>query len=425
MTSRHSLTAKGSSLSICKNSIPKVSDSKIVIGDLILPSSYLFMVLYYPLLLITRNLFGSFSPWIVAIAYPIILLLLILVKRGYVHSNRDITWINIINNNVGLGFIDICIAIVAVILLILSIIGKISMLFLPVLLFSLVGVIVNSFFFKRTRVVEDPYEGWNGDWRKRRFSPIPQNSNDIIEIHFSWVDILAKKRIKGDDSTDGFTIQLPQADYEGTNPRVRENNPFFNPGLQYENDRETYTNIVLDGVDKILQDAGENDCYEDMALTQIVNSAYEVCKRYNLADFEMYDLILMFCQTSVEYKIDDECESINNIEEYYRFASETLFDRTGDCDCKAVLAYKLFELLGVSPQFVIVKANYKDEYNHAAIVLRNDTDSCVSLPPQYKEYAPGKGVYCEATADGNMHPGDIPDGVDYTSMKFINRNAKV
>lgn len=425
MTSRYPLNTKGTSLSINENSIPQASDSKIGIGDLFLPSSYLFMALYYPLFLIARNLSGSFLPWIVGIAYPIIFLLLYLVKRGYIQNNREVTWINIINNNIGLGFVDICIVIVAVVLLILSIIGKIPMSFLPVLLFSLVGVIVNSFFYERIRVVEDPYEAWNGEWRKRRFKPIPQSSDNIIDIHFSWVDILAKKRIKGNDSTDSFVIQLPQADYEGANPRVRVFNPFFNSGLHFEDDRETYTNIILDGADKSLQNAGEKDCYEDMALTQIVNSAYEVCKRYNLADFEMYDLILMFCQTNIEYKLDDECESINNIEEYYRFASETLYDRTGDCDCKAVLAYKLFELLGVAPQFVIVKANHEDAYNHAAIVLRDDADSQTTLPPQYKEYAPGKGVYCEATADGNMHPGDIPDGVDYSSMKFMNRNAKV
>lgn len=425
MTSRYPLNTKGTSLSINENSIPQASDSKIGIGDLFLPSSYLFMALYYPLFLIARNLSGSFLPWIVGIAYPIIFLLLYLVKRGYIQNNREVTWINIINNNIGLGFVDICIVIVAVVLLILSIIGKIPMSFLPVLLFSLVGVIVNFFFYERTRVVEDPYESWNGEWRKRRFSPIPQNSNGIVDIPFSWVDILAKKRIKGSDNTDSFVIQMRQTDFEGNNPRVREHNPFYSPGLQCEENREVFTNMVLDGADKILHDAGENDCYEDMALTQIVNSAYDVCKRYNLADFEMYDLILMFCQTNIKYKLDNECESINNIEEYYRFASETLYDRTGDCDCKAVLAYKLFELLGVAPQFVIVKANHEDAYNHAAIVLRDDADSQTTLPPQYKEYAPGKGVYCEATADGNMHPGDIPDGVDYSSMKFMNRNAKV
>lgn len=424
MTSRHSLTAKGTSLSISENNVTKASDSETGIGDLFLPTSYIFTALYYPLLMIARNLSFIFFPWIVAAAYPIVLLLLFFFKKNYVHGNRDYSWINIIDENVGLRFIDICIIVIVLVLLLLAIIGRISSLFLPLLLSLLVGVIVNSFFFKRTRVVEDPYKAWDGDWRRRRFAPLPPNDN-LIDIHFSWVDILAVKGVKGDDKLDSFTIQLSQTDYEGSTPRVRLHNPYYiPPGLQYENDRDSFTNVVLDGADKALQNDGETDCKEDRALTQIVNSAFDVCKRYNLANFEMFDLILLFCQKNVEYKYDDECDSINRMRDYFRFASETLYDRAGDCDCKAVLAYKLFELLGVDPQLVIVKANHEDVYNHAAIILRNDADASVPLPPQYKEYAPNMGVYCEATANGDMHPGDIPNGVDVTSMKFINRKVE-
>ena len=335
-------------------------------------------------------------------------------------NNGNFLCIGIVDDNVGSRFIDSCIVIVAISLIVLSIIGYVSYLFMPVLIVSLVGIIVNSLFFKYIRDIEDPYKSWDGGWRRRNFNPLPQGADSIIDIHFSWVDILAIKGVKGNEKFDCFTIQFKHADFDGSSPRVREFNPFFMPGLQYEDDRERFTNIVLEGADKTLQNAGESECFEDRALTQIINSAYDVCKRYNLADFEMFDLILMFCQKNIEYKVDNECDSINRIGEYYRFASETLYDRTGDCDCKAVLAYKLFELLGVDPQFVIVKANNEDVYNHAAIVLRNDVG--VGLPPRYKEYKQGMGVYCEAAANGYMHPGDIPKGVDLESMKFVNRS---
>lgn len=390
------------------------------IGDLVLPSAYIFIALYYPLVLLTRNISEQFAPWIAIVAYPIILLVLYFFKSRYLRNNGNFLCIGIVDDNVGSRFIDISIVIVAISLIVLAIIGYVSCLFLPVLIVSLVGVIVNSLFFKYIRDIKDPYKSWDGSWHRRNFNPLPQGVDNFIDIHFSWVDILAIKGVKGDEKLDCFTIKFQKSDFEGNSPRVRECNPFFLPGLQYEDDRERLTNIVLDGADKTLQNIGETECFEDRSLSQIINSAYDICKRYNLADFEMFDLILMFCQKNIEYKVDKECDSINRIGEYYRFASETLYDRTGDCDCKAVLAYKLFELLGVDPQFVIVKANNEDAYNHAAIVLRNDIG--VGLPPRYKEYKQGMGVYCEATANGDMHPGDIPEGVDLESMKFVNRS---
>lgn len=407
-----------------KKSKTSRNPSDSVFGDLVLPAVYAFIALYYPIVLLARNISAAYAPWIAFAAFPLILLILYIFKSVYVHRHGDFTCVGIIDDNVGSFFIDMSIVVVSIAAILLSVIRLLPKEFIPVCVAAIIGIFVNLFFFKQNRFIDDPYKSWDGDWRKRSFTPIPQNDK-LIDIHFSWVDILAIKGVKGDDKLDGVTIQLSQADFEGNTPRVRQYNPYYiPPGLQYENDRDLFTNVVLDGADKALRNDGEPDCNEDRALTQIANSAFDVCKRYNLADFEMFDLILLFCQKKIKYKHDNECDSINRMSDYFRFASETLYDREGDCDCKAVLAYKLFELLGVDPQFVIVKANHEDVYNHAAIVLRNDADSRVLLPPLYKEYAPNMGVYCEATANGNMHPGDIPKGVDVTSMIFINREIK-
>ncbi len=407
-----------------KKSKTSRNPSDSVLGDLVLPAVYAFVALYYPLILLARNISVTYAPWVAFAAFPLILLILYVFKSVHLHRYGDFSCVGIIDDNVGSRLMDKSIVVLSIAAIIVSIIGLLPKEIIPVCVAAIVGILVNSLFFKQSRVIDDPYKAWDGDWRRRKFAPLPQNDK-LIDISFSWVDILAVKGVKGDDKLDCVTIQLLQADYEGSAPRVRQHNPYYiPPGLQYENDRDLFTNIVLDGADKALQNDGEVDCNEDRALTQIVNSAFDVCKRYNMADFEMFDLILLFCQKNVEYKHDYECDSISRMSDYFRFASETLFDREGDCDCKAVLAYKLFELLGVDPQFVIVKANHEDVYNHAAIVLRNDADSRVLLPPLYKEYAPNMGVYCEATANGNMHPGDIPKGVDVTSMIFINREIK-
>lgn len=396
-------------------------DERVGAGDLVLPAAFIFFVAYYGLV----QLFGDMQYRYFALAmfatYLLILFILYLIKYSITIGNGTMRWPVLIDENAGMRWVDILLILLAVVLIIVA-----PHQWVPALTVLIIALVINSINFENQRTIEDPYQGWSGHWRRQPFSPAPSNAPNALNmrsITFSWKEILEKRNVPYDASADNVTIQLPSTYFEGNNPLTRFENPFFQPGLQDESQREAFTNKVLDGVDKTLRAKGTTDVFEDLVLSQIVNSAYEVCVRHNLADFEMFDLILSFCQMNINYKVDEECDSINNIREYYRFASETLYDRTGDCDCKAVLAYKLFELLGVDPRFVIVKANNEDVYNHAAIVLRNDPDARIPLPPQYKEYAPGKGVYCEATSDGRFHPGDMPDNVDFGSIRFVNRTA--
>lgn len=411
--------AIGALLHTQNETIKRTPDVRVGIGDLYLPSALVYLLFYFPLIGIFSNLNGFLFPLAMVGCYLAILGILYIVKHAVTMSNGSFNWTSLFDDNVSMTFINISVIILSLVLCLLSYYGIVDTKFLPALVVILFAVTANSFVFPRFRHIDDPYYGWSGSWRKPSFKPNSNPPDDLQDIRFSWVDILAQKGIKGDDNTDNLTIQLPSSDFEGDNPRVRKLNPFFDPQLTDENDRENFTNRVLDGADVALKNAGETNLYEDKVLTQIVNSAFQICKRYNLADFEMFDLILMFCQKNIEYKIDNECDSINNIMEYYRFACETLFDRTGDCDCKAILGYKLFELLGIKPQFVMAKTNGSENYNHAALVLRNDPDALIQLPPQYKEYAPGKGVYCEATSDGFFHPGDLPGDLDTNSLYFI------
>ena len=402
-------------------------DERVGLRDLLLPAAVPFFVLYLPLFLLSQQV--SDNHYIIILlmlaAYLLIVGVLWFIKYQLHLSNRGMAWTALFNSNVGEGFLNWVLLIVSVVgLYISSYSYLLPFEYQPALMVIFFSVFATMTLTPRTRQIEDPYRGCRGAWRQPQ-TPMPSSSTTNMQsLVFSWVPVLKEcKHITGDDKTDIVTVSLPVDDYEGSSPRVRMENPFFQPGLQDESQREAFTNKVLDGVDKALRANGATDLYENRVLSQIVNSAYEICVRYNLADFEMFDLILSFCQMNINYKVDEECDSINNIREYYRFASETLYDRTGDCDCKAVLAYKLFELLGVDPRFVIVKANNEDVYNHAAIVLRNDPDARIPLPPQYKEYAPGKGVYCEATSDGRFHPGDMPDNVDFSSIRFVNRTA--
>ena len=400
--------------------VKRTPDIRVGVGDLFLPAAYIYMVLYYPLVLLLSS-FGEWQfPLLMVGAYLVILLIMYIIKHSVIMSNGSFKWTSLFGDNIGMGFINWTLIIVTAIMCSMALNSKdIPIELMPGLCVTLFAVAANMTVFPRFRHIESPYTGWTGPWRKPSFKPSPNKSADLQDVTFSWVEILGKKGIKGDDRKDTLTLRIPRLDFEGSSPRVRGQNLFFTPGLHSEEDRDLYTHRVLEGADKALTDSGDTDVYEQKLLTQIVNSAYQICTRYNLADFEMFDLILMFCQMNIKYIVDEESTAINKIEEYYRFACETLFDREGDCDCKAVLGYKLFELLGVKPQFVLAKTNGSENYNHAALVLRNDPDASIQLPPSYKEYAAGKGVYCEATSDGNFHPGDLPQNLDTDSLRVI------
>ena len=403
-----------------QEAVKRTPDVSVGFGDLFLPSTFIYLLLF-PLFRLFDNTNLVLYPLLLVGSYPVILFVLFLIKHAVTMRNGSFKWTSIIDDNVGMIPINIIVLIASAILCIFCILGIADVEYIFPTIYIILAIIANWIVLPRFRKITDPYDGWSGQWRKPSFKPGRTPSSDLKDITFSWVNILANKGITGNDKTDSVTLQLPRSDYEGNDPRVRKRNPFYDPQLTDEGDREDFTMKVLDGADIALKKDGETEVHEDKVLTQIVNSAFQICKRYNLADFEMFDLILLFCEMNIKYKVDEECESINNNEEYYRFASETLYDETGDCDCKAVLGYKLFELLGVKPDLVSVKTGGSANHNHAAIVLHNDPNAVIQLPPQYKEYEPGKGVYCEATSDGGFHPGDLPKDIDTSSMVFYNR----
>ena len=78
---------------------------------------------------------------------------------------------------------------------------------------------------------------------------------------------------------------------------------------------------------EVLAGAQTTDGCEEIALAKILNSAYQLTLQYGLADFEMYDLLLGFVQSNVHYETDDKSESIGKVLEYFRYASETLYEK--------------------------------------------------------------------------------------------------
>lgn len=100
-------------------------------------------------------------------------------------------------------------------------------------------------------------------------------------------------------------------------------------------------------------------------VTLMVAFVHEQVRTHGLSTFETIQLVLDFVQEpNITYWLDDQSPELNDAKEYFRSAVETLFDKRGDCDCKAVLAATLLKAMGFPVLLVI-----SDDACHAAIAV--------------------------------------------------------
>ena len=410
LRAKSDLTVRGAGFAVLREGEEgdtSVFDIRVGFKDLMLPAALAYMVLFYPFRLLTETFASNHSGLymlVMLLYYVLIVGILYVIKYEKTMQNQSIDYvIGLIDRNVGVKWLNILIIIAAVVALRVS-----SPALLPLFAVILAGFLFNLTCFNGKWHLEQPGASWSG---RIPVNPTPQNttsaaSSKRITRTFSWAPIMALKGIK--DCKEEIELSFAESDFNGVTSLVRKANPFRSGPLQSEEDLSNRTKQVLAGVKTA-------DGSEDTAIAKILNSAYQLCLQYGLADFEMFDLVLGFVQANVKYVVDEESESIGKVEEYFRFASETLVDREGDCDCKSVLAYRLFEKLGVDVDLVTVRSGDKGTYNHVAIVLKNKASALIQLPPEYAEFAPGQGVYCESTGHG-FHPGDVPKDVDTKSL---------
>lgn len=404
------ITARGAGFAVLRDSeagAGSAFDVRVGVKDLMLPAALIYIVLFYPLRLITESFTDIFTGsymLVMLLYYVLIIGILYVIKYEKTMRNQSMDYvIGLIDRNVGVGALNWLIIIASVVALQVA-----QAPVIPLFVVILVGFIFNLTCFNDEWHLEEPSSSWTG-----RIPVVPEapgatstpSANHVTRT-FYWGPIMAAKGIK--DCKDELELSFSETDFSGVASLVRKANPFRSGPIVSDEDLSKRAKEVLAG-------AKTADGCEETAIAKILSSAYQLCMRYGLADFEMFDLVLAFVQHNVKYVIDEESESIGKVDEYFRFASETLYDREGDCDCKSVLAYRLFEKLGVDVDLVTVKSGNKGYYNHVAIVLHNKPTATIQLPPDYVEIAPGKGVYCESTGDG-FRPGDVPKDVDTKSL---------
>ena len=404
------------------------SDVRIGLRDLALPSTVIFLLFYVPFGFLAK-IFSwltnigdgvSYVCWMM-LAYFMVNLILYLVKSYFTMRNRPLTFFTgLINRNVGVQVWN-------VLIIIISAIGVFTSTFIadftiiPVFASVLIGFLGNIGSFNGQWNVVEPVSSWGRNWSRSAYAHDGQTSSTktgIIDVEYDWSPILKLMGVKQvNPEKDKVSISILESDLDNLKTsRVRQLNPFRSSvnGVDFDT-LKTNANEILKGCD----DATVS--YEKSALEQIIQSALKLCAKYSLADFQLYDLILHFCQSEsiIKYVTDDQSDKIGKISEYFRYPLETLYDREGDCDCKSVLAYKIFELLNANPRIAIVKAGKDVPYNHAAVVLRKKSQAMVQIPSTYQTYDDARQyIFCEVTGEG-YKPGNIPSIVDVKSIDLI------
>ena len=300
---------------------PSVFDVRVGFLDLMLPSALVYIVLFYPLMVLTQAITEQ-APGLYMLLmllwYALIILALYVVKYEKTMKNDSIDYlIGLIDRNVGVKGWNIGIILAAFIAFRVA-----NTSLYPLFAVILLGFLCNLKCFNGPWHIEEPSSGWSG-----RIPTVPPSKPApagirLVTRDYSWKNTLGAKGVTADETLE---LSFTESDFNGVQAAVRQANPFRNGPVTSDEDLIRRTREVLAG-------AQTADGSEETALARILNSAYRLTLQYGLADFELYDLLLGFVQANIRYEADDESESIGKVQEYFRYACETLYDKEGDCD---------------------------------------------------------------------------------------------
>ena len=231
---------------------------------------------------------------------------------------------------------------------------------------------------------------------KSMASLLPDTRTVSKSITYSWkLDSARKTKLKGH-----LTLRFNPEEIE----EQRMNNPFALFPNHDTEDKLRKMYFYMLGNPRTLMHAAE-----------VVKYINRECSRNNVGELDKLQFVLDFVQEpNLRYNYDHDCAEIQHSREYVRFPDETLYDRNGDCDCKAFLAATLFHLMGYNVLYLL---SYK--IGHAAICIEYDQRWQALLQDSPKDVTTEvdgrKYVYCETTSDNFRIGGISPE---YTIKDF-------
>jgi hypothetical protein len=247
--------------------------------------------------------------------------------------------------------------------------------FFPLFLAILIGFAVSWFFA--------PREPWRIEPRASRprrdeedggREEETENGGVLVEKEYSW------KLDSFRDIDFETKISFRQNEIDS----LRESNPFHqNLANAQKHSRQVSKDLVLKG-ERARQ------------VKRIVDHIIAKSSAERLTKLEEVQAVLDFVQTPcILYALDEQCDEIGNPPEYFRWPTETLFDKRGDCDCKSVLAAALMRSMGY-PVLLLIS----DKASHAAVAVGGLPDLGSAGDEYTIEYRGKHYYFCETTGEG-------------------------
>ena len=376
------------------------------------PAAVVYTLLYVIILMIvhltclidpesSRFILGLF------LLYPILWGTLFLIDRDRRSRNLPAAlWIESLCRNTGVNEWNY-------ILLVVSTLGCIASIFLsfallPLAVIIAIGTLINLIYFtdkdwKIKSPTDNIWDLFHPDNTKdiriksheqddtEQFVPNPDKT--LVTKKFTW----KLEQSFGIKDLDNVTeVQLYKEDFENPDEYVRKENPFRDGQGSFQ-----------EKVPKVLNGPQTSKDMEDRALRSVIESAGDICKRYNMADFELLELLVHFCRHCLHFQMDIGGVGIKANADYVRFPSELLYDEYGDCDCKSALAYRLLETVGLDVKYVTTNKKTVEGTAHAFLLINvknknyNFSKKYQTLnSPRFKDYA-----MCEPTTGGPSRIG--------------------
>ncbi|MDR2913812.1 MAG: hypothetical protein LBV74_03105 [Tannerella sp.] len=325
--------------------------------DTALISAVLFSMLYAVFYLFNVELISMpfLGEWWVAflpaVLYPVVWAVVRQVKIEMSLSGKPVEqYLMLFNRNTGLSGMNNLILLFAAAACIISftIYGRD---FVPVLVVILAGVFINRMYSKSAAwVVYERFLVPDPD-----YMPEEEDTEEMIHRNYRW-DL--------DSDNAGLSGSLDLYFTEEEIQDLRDRNPFRTDASQGFDH-----NIGLLFREKV------DERHLRRVNHYIIEQAYEA----GLNGLDTMQFILDFVQEpNIKYHTDEESTETGGIPEYARFPVETLYDKRGDCDCKAVLAAALFRNAGYKVAFVTSNS-------HAAIA--------VACPKEWFSYYNTKNLF--------------------------------
>ena len=247
---------------------------------------------------------------------------------------------NLFNKSLGLKKVDLFILILSFIALPLSFF-KFDMDFIPLFLALLLGTGINRMLGRNGRqwdvanpLAPDQDDADEEELYDKKTSLLNKPEGDV-PVEYNW-------KLQPFDSAAELEFQVAfWYDREQVDSQ-RLMNPFYMENPRLRNRPSVFKAYVAKMVDMV-----KNRTDFNLHLRYVIQEMDRLAGKYGLTEADRLQQVLDFVQQAIAYVKDDESKTISKPYIYVRFPDETLFDREGDCNCKAFLAASMYYMMGL------------------------------------------------------------------------------